>query len=310
MISYRELRLLELEILRTVHRSGQRHLDIFGLVRLDVDQFFGIELEEFPAQIAQVALWLMDHQMNLLVSEEFGMYFARLPLKKSPTIVHGNALKLDWADIVPPEQLSYLLGNPPFVGAKYLNEAQRNEAREIFAIIKDGGVLDYVAAWYVKAACYIRNTQIRCAFVSTNSITQGEQVGALWGWLLAQGIKIHFAHRTFRWSNEAPGMAAVHCVIIGFAPFDNGRKVIYEYDAVNGEPHAIAAANINPYLVDAADVVLTRREHPLCRIPEIGIGNKPIDGGHYLFSTEEKDEFFETGASRRAFFHAALAGIR
>ena len=300
VITYRELRKLELELLRVVHVGpGSRFLDIHQELQIDVDQFFGIEIEEFPAQIAQVALWLVDHQMNVRVSEEFGLYLARIPLKTTPHIVNGNALRLDWAEVLPPERCSYVLGNPPFVGAKFLNDAQRADVAEVFSYIEGGGLLDLVAAWYVKAARYVHGTNIRCAFVSTNSISQGEQVGVLWGWLLAQGLHIHFAHRTFRWSNEARGVAAVHCVIIGFGAFDVGNKIIYEYDDIRGEPHVVNASNINPYLVDAPDVVLPRRSHPICNVPEIGIGNKPVDGGYYLFSPTEKAEFLlnEPGAS-------------
>ena len=302
VIAYRELRLLELDILRAslaLEREFRQSLvDIFQLLSIDVDQFHGIEIEEFPAQIAQVALWLVDHQMNLKVSEEFGMYFARIPLKTSPRIVHGNALTLDWNEVLPVERASYVMGNPPFVGAKFMDDAQRADARAVFAGIDNAGLLDFVAAWYVKAARYLGTVRAepveapaRCAFVSTNSITQGEQVGVLWGWLLAQGIKIHFAHRTFSWSNEARGKAAVHCVIVGFGLGEVAEKIIYEYADIKGEPHALPAANINPYLVDAPDVVLENRRTPICPVPEIGIGNKPIDGGNYLFSDDEKAEF-------------------
>ena len=302
VIAYRELRLLELEILKTVLTSQQQFVDAFGLVKVNVDQFYGIEVEEFPAQIAQVAMWLMDHQMNMRVSEEFGMYFARLPLKKSATVVHANALGLDWESVIVRERLTYILGNPPFVGSKFLDENQRRDLGAAVGEIKDGGVLDYVAGWYVKSAKYVKGTAIRCALVSTNSITQGEQAGALWSWMLAQGIRIHFAHRTFRWSNEARGKAAVHCVIVGFGSFDVPKKTIFEYDEPGGEPHAIQVNNINPYLVDAADILLTRREHPICRVPEIGIGNKPIDGGHYLFTTEEKAAFLRQEPQGAKFF--------
>ncbi len=315
VIAYRELRKLELDVLRAVHEGpGSRFLDIHQEISVDVDQFFGIEIEEFPAQIAQVAMWLMDHQMNVRVSEEFGMYFARIPLKTSPHIVNGNALTLDWNDALPAERASYVFGNPPFVGAKFMDDAQREGTQRVFADIKSGGLLDFVAAWYVKAARYMTsvtpaqagvqpiekldsrlrgNDNIKAAFVSTNSITQGEQAGVLWGWLLAQGIHIHFAHRTFQWSNEAKGMAAVHCVIVGFGAFDAEKKTIYEYEDIRGEAHAVAARNINPYLVDAPDVVLVNRQHPICAVPEIGIGNKPIDGGNYLFTPEEKTEFLK-----------------
>jgi len=299
VISYRELRLLELEILRVSYSSGQQTLDVHQLISLNVDQFYGIEIEEFPAQIAQVALWLVDHQMNLRVSEEFGMYFARIPLKSTPHVAHGNALALDWNDVLPAERCAFLLGNPPFVGAKFMDDDQREDTRRVFSGIDNAGLLDFVAAWYVKAAQYMKPVTPssldsglpRCAFVSTNSITQGEQVGVLWAWLLAQGVHIHFAHRTFSWSNEARGKAAVHCVILGFGLQDLPGKVIYEYDDIKGEPLAVPAQNINPYLVDAPDVVLPRRSKPISSAPEIGIGNKPIDDGNYLFSTEERDAF-------------------
>ena len=303
VIAYRELRLLELEILRAVHKGpGSQFVDIYQELQIDVDQFYGIEIEEFPSQIAQVALWLMDHQMNLLVAEEFGLYFARIPLKTSPHIVCGNALRLDWNDVIPKERLSYLFGNPPFVGSKFLSDDQRVDTAVVFKGIKDGGVLDLVAAWYVKAAGYIAGTRVVCAFVATNSITQGEQAGALWAWMLGQGIKIHFAHRTFRLSNEARGNAAVHCVIIGFARTEPVTRLLFDYDDLSGEPHLVVSKNINPYLVDAPDVVLSRRDHPICRVPEIGIGNKPIDGGNYLFTKEERDKFIKHEPQSRALF--------
>ncbi|MCA1925250.1 MAG: N-6 DNA methylase, partial [Thiobacillus sp.] len=307
VIAYRELRLLELEILRAANAGpGSRFLDIHQAIQLDVDQFYGIEIEEFPAQIAQVALWLVDHQMNLRVGEEFGMYFARIPLKSSPRIIHGNALTLDWDGVLPAERASYVMGNPPFIGAKFMSEAQRADTRAVFDGIPNAGLLDFVAAWYVKAARYIEGQPTRCAFVSTNSITQGEQVGVLWGWLLARGVKIHFAHRTFSWSNEARGKAAVHCVIVGFELGDVAEKTIYEYADIKGEPHALAAANINPYLVDAPDVVLENRRTPICPVPEIGIGNKPIDGGHYLFTDDEKAEFLRREPQAEKWFRRWL----
>jgi len=190
--------------------------------------------------------------------------------------------------VLPAERASYVMGNPPFVGAKFMDDAQRADTRTVFDGIANAGLLDFVAAWYVKAARYIQGQTTRCAFVSTNSITQGEQVGALWGWLLAQGVKIHFAHRTFSWSNEARGKAAVHCVIVGFGLGDVAAKTIYEYEDIRGEPHAVAAANINPYLVDAPDVVLPKRGKPISDTPEIKFGNQPIDGGHLILTDEER----------------------
>jgi len=264
VITYRELRKLELEILRASlaleREFGQRLVDIQQLVTVDVDQFYGIEIEEFPAQIAQVALWLVDHQMNTRISEEFGNYFARIPLTSTPHIHNTNALRVDWNDVLPAERCSFVLGNPPFVGAMVMSDAQREDFAIVFADLKGYGVLDFVSAWYWKAAKYVQRTAIRAAFVSTNSIMQGEQVGLLWAPLFQRfGVHIAFAHRTFRWSNEAKGVAAVHCVIIGFACRPPRRPVIYEYENVAGEPHAIPASNINAYMVDGPDVFLPNR---------------------------------------------------
>ncbi|WP_296446798.1 DNA methyltransferase [Rhodoferax sp. UBA5149] len=298
VISYREMRELELAVLRASIKDGQMGVDVHGLIHVDVDQFYGIEIEEFPAQIAQVALWLMDHQMNLRLSEEFGFYFARIPLRTSSHIAHGNALKLDWNEVLPAERCSFVLGNPPFIGYSNQSPAQKADAELLFSPLKGGGMLDFVAAWYVKAANYLRGVaqtslreedQLRCAFVSTNSITQGEQVAVLWSWLLAQGIHIHFAHRTFRWSNEASGKAAVHCVIIGFGLQDRHGKVIYEYDEVNGTPHPVPAQQINPYLIDAAFVAIEKRRDPICNVPEMAKGNQPTDDGNLLMTDAEKE---------------------
>jgi len=184
-----------------------------------------------------LALWLVDHQMNIKVSEEFGAYFARIPLVHSATIVHGNALQLDWGEVLPAATCSYLLGNPPFAGKSLQNTAQKFDMAAVTADIPSAGVMDYVAAWYVKAARYMAGNQaIRAAFVSTNSITQGEQVGALWGWMLGHGIKIHFAHRTFSWNNEGRGKAAVHCVIVGFGLGNVAEKTLFEAVAVVSKP--------------------------------------------------------------------------
>ncbi|OIQ75101.1 hypothetical protein GALL_432340 [mine drainage metagenome] len=318
VISYRELRLLELAVLRASQKlsghAGQQSVDVHSLMGVNVDQFYGIEIEEFPAQIAQVALWLMDHQMNLQVSVEFGLYFARIPLRTSPHIAFNNALRLDWNEVLPAARCSFLLGNPPFVGYNYQSAQQKADLAPIFSTIKGAGVLDYVAAWYIKAAHYIRGFElfqaeqsphwvresapsylkpIRVAFVSTNSITQGEQVGVLWSWMLAHGIHIHFAHRTFNWTNEASGKAAVHCVIIGFGLEELPGKVLFEHDDIKGEPHAVPVVNINPYLVDAPNVFLEKRRRPVGTAPEMTKGSQPTDGGNLLLSDTEKQDLLQ-----------------
>ena len=327
VIAYREIRLLELDILRAMLRfeqeGSQRLPDVTQFISIDVNQFYGIEIEEFPAQIAQVALWLMDHQMNMRVSEEFGFYYRRLPLTHAATIRCANALRIDWNEVIPADRVDYIFGNPPFVGAKYMSDEQRADMESVSGDIQSYGLLDYVTAWYVKAVQFLKGDnliqdllsglggpvpkdRVKIAFVSTNSITQGEQVAVLWSWLLGQGVKIHFAHRTFQWLNEARGMAAVHCVIIGFALFDAPGKRIFDYPVIKGDPHETAAANINPYLVDAADVLIGRRDLPLCQVPEMGIGNKPIDGGHYLFTDEDKAEFLKHEPKAKPYFRAWL----
>lgn len=289
IITYRELRLLELEVLKQLY-GGQQVFGIDQIMLVDVDQFYGIEYDEFPARIAEVALWLMDHQMNLLISEAFGMYYARLPLKKSATIVHGNALRTEWADVVSKNELSYILGNPPFYGKQYQNKEQKEDMALVFNGVKGAGVLDYVTAWYLKAAKLIQDTKIKVGFVSTNSIAQGEQTGILWNELFNNyGVKIHFAHRTFNWSNEAKGKAAVHVVIIGFASFDIKNKSIWSYEDIKGEPLEIGVKNINPYLVEGADLVVLKRRKPICNVSEISFGSMPNDGGNFLLSPEEKE---------------------
>ena len=327
VIAYREIRLLELGILRAMLRfereGGQRVMDVVPLINVNVDQFYGIEIEEFPAQIAQVALWLMDHQMNMQVSEEFGFYYRRLPLEHAATIRCDNALRLDWNEVISAERVDYIFGNPPFVGAKYMHDNQRADMERVCGDLDSYGLLDYVSAWYVKAVQYLKGDnhnadllagiggtapkdRVKIAFVSTNSITQGEQVAVLWGWLLGQGVKIHFAHRTFQWMNEARGLAAVHCVIVGFALFDTSNKVIFDYPDIKGDPHEAAATNVNPYLVNAADVLIGRREVPICPVPEMGIGNKPIDGGHYLFTDDERAEFLKREPQAGLYFRQWL----
>ncbi len=335
VIAYRELRALELEVLKRQFATQQSVLaHVQDHVLVDVDQFHGIEIEEFPAQIAQVAMWLMDHQMNLRVAEQFGENVVRLPLKKSAAIIHGNALRIDWNEVVPAGELDYILGNPPFIGHHYQSAEQKADQSRVMHEIRAQGVLDFVANWYVKAVDYLlpsphgrgvggegsaavgcekpssdasrhllprgEGNSIRCAFVSTNSITQGEQVGLLWPLLLSRGVRIHFAHRTFQWNNEARGNAAVHCVIIGFGLADVLKKLIFDYESPKADPSVIEAANINPYLVDAPDVVIANRSVPLCDVPKMSWGNKPTDGGHLILSPEQRSELLakEPGAAR------------
>lgn len=290
IVTYRELRLLELEVLKAMYGT-QQAFNIADLVLCNVDQFAGIEYEEFPAQIAKVAMWLIDHQMNMLCSREFGEYFVRLPLRKSANIICGDALETDWNEIVPNSELSYIIGNPPFVGARQMSKEQSKQVAQVFNNIKGVGNLDYVTAWYAKASQYIQGTHTKVAFVSTNSIVQGEQVGILWRVLLEKyNVHIHFAHRTFKWSNEAKGKAAVYCVIVGFANFDTDNKTIFEYEDITGEPHALRAKNINPYLVDSNNILLNKRSAPICDAPKINYGSFALDDGNYTLSEADRDD--------------------
>lgn len=233
--------------------------------------------------------------MNMQISNEFGQYFVRLPLKKSAKIVHGNALQTDWKNVVSKKELSFIIGNPPFLGHHMQSESQKKDLHFVLKGIKAAGVMDYVTAWYYKASEFIQGTKIKVAFVSTNSISQGEQVGILWRYLLTNfKIKIHFAHRTFKWINEARGNAAVYCVIVGFANYDINNKSIFEYENIKGDAHELKVKNINPYLVDAKDILIENRNTPICNVPKMMYGSKPTDGGHYILTDSEKEEFLKS----------------
>ena len=293
IITYRELRVLELEILKMKVNTNQLSMDISPLLKVNVEQFYGIECEDFPCQIARVGMWLMDHQMNTRFADQFGLYFARLPLKQSATIYHGNALKTDWEEIVPKRELSYILGNPPFVGARMMPQGsqQKREVEEIFGEIKDVQDLDYVTCWYKKAAQYIQGTSIAVGFVSTNSICQGSQVPILWNVLLnEQHVYINFAHQTFKWSNEAKGKAAVYCVIVGFSLSDRDKKKLYSYQTVQSEPKENVVENISPYLLPGSSCFVTAQKKPLCDVPEMKFGSQPRDGGFFVLTPEEREE--------------------
>ena len=308
IITYRELRRVELEVLAeqyldrrvktynstlgrmitaTVDPSMQASmLEVNPAIKLE--HFHGIEIEEWPARIAEVAMWLTQHQMNREFARQFGREPDLLTLKSSVHIVIGNSLQLDWAAVIKPANLNHIIGNPPFVGKNFRGEAQNADMDKLFSTLKNYKSLDYVTCWFYKAAQFIRGTRTTVAFVSTNSITQGEQVAPLWQPLLNQGIRLHFAHRTFSWDSEARGKAAVHVVIVGFANFDTEGKRIFDYPNIKGEPVEIAVKNVNPYLVDAPDIVVDNRTKPLCNVSEVVYGNKPVDGGFLLLSPDEK----------------------
>ena len=289
VISYRELRLIELEILQRLNPGErQRLLNMSDVMKLDVDQMYGIEIEEWPARIAEVAMWLMDHQMNLRFSEAFGQYFLRLPLKKSPHIHIGNALTLEWTTVLAPIECSHLLGNPPFIGKRFRTDAQSRELATIWSGVTGHSKLDYVTCWYAKAAEYIAGTDVTAAFVSTNSISQGEQVPIMWPPLYGRGLSIHFAHRTFEWQSEARGAAHVHVVIIGFGCSEPKQRTLYEYDSGRGAPLSSTVRNIAPYLFEGSNTVVTARRTALSAPRPIVYGSMPNDGGNLVLTSEER----------------------
>ena len=268
-------------------------------VQVSIHQFYGIEINEFAVAVAKTALWIAESQMLIETSNILGRNIDFLPLKSYANIIEGNALRTDWESVVSKNELNYILGNPPFVGARLMSDSQKKDVLSIFGNIKNVGNLDYVSCWYKKAADLMKNTNIRTALVSTNSITQGEQVSILWKNLAENGVKIDFAYRTFRWDSEANIKAHVHCVIVGFScSEDKKKKTIYL-----NESQSINVKNINGYLLDADDIFIESRAKPLCNIPEIGIGNKPIDGGKYLFTEKEMKEFKKIEPLSEKYFH-------
>ena len=305
IIAYRELRELEIELIRELLRDrpdeAQRVLDTADLSRITVDQFYGIEIGEFPARIAETAMWMMDHIMNNRLSLAFGQSYVRIPLEGSPHILNADALETDWTAWLPPQDCSFVFGNPPFGGAKFQSKEQRAQVRRIAALGKSGGTLDYVTAWFIRAGEYVQNGLARIGFVATNSITQGEQVAQLWPILFTRAnLEIAFAHRTFAWGSDARGKAHVHVVIIGLDGRENAQanKRLFSYPDINGEPEETLHGTLSPYLFDAgglADPRLTVREEsrPINGMGKLIIGSKPIDGGHYIFTDDERTAFLD-----------------
>ena len=270
----------------------------FNPIQVSIGQFYGIEINDFAVTVAKTALWIAESQMMKETEEIVHMHLDFLPLTSYANIVEGNALRVDWETVVPREKLDYIMGNPPFIGARNMDKSQKDDIGIVFPGWKNAGNLDYVSCWYKKAADLMQGTGIRSALVSTNSITQGESVANLWKPLFDTGVHIDFAHRTFVWDSEAKIKAHVHCVIVGFSiAINNKPKLLF----TNGR--SIVANNINGYLVDADNVFVESRNHPLCDVPEIGIGNKPIDGGYYLFTKEEMDAFIASEPKSAKYFH-------
>ncbi|WP_322175956.1 DNA methyltransferase [Acutalibacter caecimuris] len=283
--TYISLRRIENEFL-SILNQGQIVMDMEGIIQISIGQFYGIEINDFAATVAKTALWIAESQMMKETEDVVHMSLDFLPLKSYSNITEGNALRTDWESVVPKRELNYIMGNPPFVGARMMGAAQKEDVNAIFPGWKNAGNLDYVSCWYKKATDLMAGTSIRAALVSTNSVTQGEAVANLWKPLFESGVHIDFAHRTFRWDSEAKIKAHVHCVIVGFS------------SAPNTEPKKIcmgeqlqAVQNINGYLLDAENIFVESRNEPICDVPEIGIGYMPLDEGFYLFSKEEMDDF-------------------
>ena len=292
------LRRLENDVLRELHNGQIVMGDAINPIKVGISQFYGFEINDFAVTVAKTALWIAESQMMQETEDIVSMHLDFLPLKTNATIIECNALQIDWWRYVDKHSLSYIVGNPPFVGARYMSAEQKSDVNMIFDGWKNVGNLDYVSCWYKKTADYMTGTTVRGALVSTNSITQGESVANLWKPLMGDGVHIDFAYRTFRWDSEASSKANVHCVIVGFskAYYDKPKK-IYSEDS------SIQADHINGYLADAPDVFVASRPKPLCDVPAIGIGNKPIDDGNYLFTKEEMEDFIKLEPASAQFFH-------
>lgn len=296
--TYISLRRLENEVLRELEYDQIMIGDAKNNpIEVSIAQFYGIEINDFAVTVAKTALWIAESQMMKETEAIVLMHLDFLPLKTNASIVEGNALRLDWESVVPKGKLSYIMGNPPFLGARLMSKNQKADVNNIFAGWKNAGNLDYVCCWYKKCTDMMAGTAIRSALVSTNSVSQGESVANLWKPLFDTGVHIDFAHRTFRWDSEAKIKAHVHCVIIGFSVSPNAKARLLFTDGRYQE-----VSNINGYLLNAENVFIESRNKPICDVPEIGIGNKPIDGGFYLFEKDAMEEFIKKEPASKKYF--------
>ena len=297
--TYLSLRRLENKVISELHQ-GQIVFDLGNPIQVSISQFYGTEINDFAATVAKTALWIAESQMMKETEDVVHMSLDFLPLKTNACIVEGNALRMDWESVVPKAELNYIMGNPPFVGFSLMNPAQKEDVALIFPGTRN---VDYVACWYMKAIKYMADTRIECAFVSTNSICQGEIVPVLWTKLLAEKLVINFAHRTFVWSSEAKAKAAVHCVVIGFATFARSIKALYD----GGQFHA--ATNINPYLLDSANVIVYAQRKPFGTVPAMVYGNKPADGGNLIIEKDEYDNFLKQEPNAQKYIRQYVGAV-
>ena len=298
IVSFREIKRLEFEAVKALHRFDSPDRSLlndwqFDASKVSINQFYGIEIEEFPVEVARVSMWLMEHVMNVEFGTFFGATIPTIPLKDSAHIVCANALTTDWTTVVPDQHLSYIMGNPPFIGAATMSKVQKKEVMDVFDGVKNAGILDYVAAWYKKASDLVQvNPNIECAFVSTNSICQGEQVAPLWGALFNGGMHINFAHQTFQWRNEAKDNAGVYCVVIGFGKHERKEKRLYCYESVRAEPSMRIVKNINGYLVEGNPLTMVgSATQTLNGAVAMVRGNQPTDGGNLIIEASDYEKF-------------------
>ena len=327
--TYLSIRRLENKVI-SVLNNGEKVLGFDEFIKVKINQFYGIEITDFAVTVAKTALWIAESQMMTETEKIIGMNLDFLPLTTNAFIVEGNALRMNWATLKPIDenvqlndglfagfatevdgneiQYDYIMGNPPFVGARLMSTDQKNDVISVWGNIKNIGNVDYVSCWYKKAANLMKNSNIKTALVSTNSITQGEQVAIMWKPLMEMGVKINFAYRTFRWDSESTQKAHVHCVIVGFSCHTDSENLRFsnEKRIYNSDGTEIVAKNINGYLVNADDIFIESRTKPLCDVPEIGIGNKPIDGGNYLFSEDEMKDFIKKEPLSEKYFKCWL----
>ena len=295
--TYLSLRRLENQVISLQQEDQQILGEYVNPIQVSIGQFYGIEINDFAVTVAKTALWIAESQMMKETEAIVRMHLDFLPLTSYANIVEANALRIDWETIVPKFKLNYIMGNPPFIGARLMGQNQKDDVNSIFSGWKNAGNLDYVACWYKKATDMMVGTNIRSALVSTNSVCQGETVANLWKPLFEAGVHIDFAHRTFRWDSEAKIKAHVHCVIVGFSTAINPKpRLIFDNNRVQ------TATNINGYLLDAESIFIESRSKAICKVPTIGIGNKPIDGGHYLFTYEEMLEFVKNEPASQKWF--------
>lgn len=295
--TYVSLRRMENEVLR-MRFENQIAFDTGDIIKVSIGQFYGIEINDFAVTVAKTALWIAENQMMKETEAIIEANLDFLPLKSYANIIEGNALRVNWEDLVPREKLNYIIGNPPFVGARLMSKEQKSDLLDVFgAEWKNAGDLDYVSCWYKKATDFMKGTNIRTSLVSTNSVSQGESVAILWKPLFEDGVHIDYAYRTFRWDSEASIKAHVHCVIIGFsiAPWHK-PKIIYSSE------RPIIANNINAYLLNADNVFVGSRNKPICDVPAMGVGNQPIDGGFYSFTEEEMEKFIAAEPASEKYF--------